>query len=221
MKKIFKSLALILLTLCMVMSVAACNFVSVEVKNPNDDPNNPTISNGIPFNGNAVVTETYQKNYKVKSVDLKLQNSKDKTKLSTIDIVDSVYNSTVAIIATSPTGSRGAGSGIIVDIDVNYESSSVVTSNFLYVITCHHVIDGAGEIAVYLPKLVDETTGEYINYSSTKPVDAGTYSVRVTVFEDDNYEEAYDELEFEIAPAPIELKLPIQQRHMTEQQVQL
>ncbi len=194
MKKIFKSLTLLLITICLVLSVTACNFVSVEVKNPNNGPDNSASSNGIPFNGNAVITETYQKNYKVKSVDLKLQTSESKTKLSTTEIVDSVYDSTVAIISTSPTGSRGAGSGIIVDIDVEYESSSVNSDNFYYVITCHHVIDGAGEIAVYLPKLINEESGEYefMEYAFGATLMGGSKDNDVAVLrieiEEDSYE---------------------------------
>lgn len=54
-----------------------------------------------------------------------------------------------------------------------------------------------------------EQKGEY---SAKKPVDVGNYMVKVTVMGDENYKDAYGELAFKIAPAKVEIELPVQNK---------
>ena len=115
------------------------------------------------FSGNVTTSDTYGERYAVKSADL---NAAAEGTLidNTAAVVDEVYESYVTIEA-GVTGGLQLGSGIIVDIDVEYENSGVDTSNFVYILTCHHVIEDSNRIAVYIPKCLDEATDQYDYYA--------------------------------------------------------
>lgn len=115
------------------------------------------------FSGNVTTSDTYGERYAVKSADL---NAAAEGALidNAADVVDDVYESYVTIEA-GVTGGLQLGSGIIVDIDVEYENSGVDTSNFVYILTCHHVIEDSNRIAVYIPKCLDEAKDQYDYYA--------------------------------------------------------
>ncbi len=115
------------------------------------------------FSGNVTTSDTYGERYAVKSADL---NAAAEGALidNAADVVDDVYESYVTIEA-GVSGGLQLGSGIIVDIDVEYENSGVDTSNFVYILTCHHVIEESNRIAVYIPKCLDEAKDQYDYYA--------------------------------------------------------
>ena len=110
---------------------------------------------------NVIVPESYGKRYAVESVDLNVAAGGGE--LEPAAAVDKVYTSTVTIHA-GVSGGTQIGSGTIVDIDVKYKDKTVDTADFVYVVTCHHVIEGSNNIAVYIPKVVDAAADEYDYY---------------------------------------------------------
>lgn len=114
------------------------------------------------FSGNVTTSDTYGERYAVKSADLNAAAEGTLIDNATA-VVDEVYESYVTIQA-GVSGGLQLGSGIIVDIDVEYENSGVDTSNFVYILTCHHVIEESNRIAVYIPCL-DEETDKYDYYA--------------------------------------------------------
>ena len=114
------------------------------------------------FSGNVTTSDTYGERYAVKSADLNAAAEGTLIDNATA-VVDEVYESYVTIQA-GVSGGLQLGSGIIVDIDVEYEDSGVDTSNFVYILTCHHVIEESNRIAVYIPCL-DEEKDRYDYYA--------------------------------------------------------
>lgn len=115
------------------------------------------------FSGNVATSDTYGERYAVKSADLNAAAEGTPAE-NAAAVVDDVYESYVTIEA-GVTGGLQLGSGIIVDIDVEYENSGVDTSNFVYILTCHHVIEESNRIAVYIPKCLDEAKDQYDYYA--------------------------------------------------------
>ena len=154
MKRGFKILSLIIV-LALSVSLAACRVGSFN--NGNGAENYSQV-----FDENVNIPESYGKRYAVESVDLNVASSSGVT-LQAAEAVDKVYESGVTIRA-GVSGGTQLGSGTIVDIDVAYKNKSIDTSSFVYVLTCHHVIEGSAQIAVYIPKLIDAETDEYDYY---------------------------------------------------------
>lgn len=155
MKKIINKITLFAVLIAVCMSFAGCNILTIRTQNPSG--NNPSSVSGKELN----ITESYGETYKVKSVSLN-QKAKAAEK-SHITATSDVYESVVTIHA-GVTGGTQIGSGVMVDIDVKYENSALNDRAFVYIITCHHVIEGSSAINVYIPKLKDAATGEYEYY---------------------------------------------------------
>lgn len=116
------------------------------------------------FSGNVTTSDTYGERYAVKSVDLKIASEGEAFELTRVsEAVDKAYGSYVTIEAGVEDGLQ-LGSGTIVDIDVEYENAEANRKDFVYIFTCHHVIDGSNRIAVYIPKCVNEASDEYEYY---------------------------------------------------------
>lgn len=68
----------------------------------------------------------------------------------------------------------------------------------------------ADHIVTYSDK--KDSEGNYINYTDSVPVNAGTYSVKVSVPEDEDYYAASEVLEFTIDKAEISVELPVEDK---------
>lgn len=154
MKRGLKILAIVL-ALTLTLSLTAC-------KAGRFDNGDSAASYSQTFDENVDVPESYGARYAVESVDLNVAPTFGEA-LDSSDAVDKVYGSAVAIHA-GVSGGTQLGSGTVVDIDVEYKDKSVDDSDFVYVLTCHHVIEGSNQIAVYIPKAVDAATDEYDYY---------------------------------------------------------
>jgi len=78
----------------------------------------------------------------------------DRQLLTKVQVAEKVKNSVVAlemIIDEGGTLSEGSGSGVIVDVDLYDGNNKIDDDNEFYVITCHHCIEGATEVTVYVP----------------------------------------------------------------------
>ena len=125
MRKIIKILSVAILSVIMCFSVTGCQFIDQSYYNPGT--NDGTVTDSI------IASQ---------SVEFVTKEEGSQTNLSLPDAVELVECTSVAIEMTSEYGS-GRGSGVIVDVKNS--------GNYVYIITCHHVISGGGEITVYLP----------------------------------------------------------------------
>lgn len=124
MKKFFKSLSLIALTLVVCLSFTACNFID---------------NSGSTGSGNGGVRPTTP--VEPFEVELPTIPSNERKELSLVEAVSKVERSVVSI--TGPA----TGAGVIVNIDVAGDHDE----NYVYVLTCHHIINDCGEIFIQLP----------------------------------------------------------------------
>lgn len=132
MKKVFKYLSAFIMAVVMVFAVSGCSFAS--------------SGGGINSNGNGLHIQV-----ELKDVDVKRsETSAAREKLSLEDAVELTEKSVVAIEIGG-----GAGAGVITDVSIEGADND----NFVYIITCHHVISDKGDITVYL---ADEN-GSYEN----------------------------------------------------------
>lgn len=156
LKKVLSKIIMLaaLVTLCITMS--ACNILTIYV--PKDNGKDPSsVTDGV-----INATETFGETYKVKSVSLKTQSQKGEAK-TRISATADVYESVVTIRA-GVSGGTQIGSGVMVDIEVVYEDAAINEKDFVYIVTCHHVIEGSNAINAYIPKCTDTATGEYDYY---------------------------------------------------------
>lgn len=122
MKKIAKLLSLAVMTIMVSLSAVGCQFVDLNSNHGgNDLVNSIVASSQVEFN---TIEETEREKY------------------SLPEAVEKVERTAVAIEVSSSAGS-GAGSGVIIDV-VNSE-------NYVFILTCHHVISTGGEIVVRIP----------------------------------------------------------------------
>ena len=93
------------------------------------------------------VDEVYQTNSanSMQHVQFSTSNSQDRTELSLVDAVALVERSSVMIQTDN-----ALGSGVISDISIT-NNSYLNNSNFVFILTCHHVISTARSIKVTLP----------------------------------------------------------------------
>ncbi len=165
MKKLFSKLAVVFLAVALCLTFAGCNLITMYIPD-NDKPTQEIGSSSTTVTDKTIIpdgtkTDSYGKTYAVKSVNLKCAKEKGEAKNS-IDATAAVYESNVTV-ESLVSGSSAYGSGTIIDIKVEYENSKYDSSPFLYVLTCHHVIDGASEVLVYIP--IDNTaTNEVGDY---------------------------------------------------------
>ncbi len=178
MKNLLKKLGLIIVTVCLLVTFAGCNMLTIHIEPPKGDGDNndgggvqteASFSEGLKFD-----QLTYGNRYPIESVDFNLQEKG--TDLNLIDAIDKTYTSSVVVRSkVANSTSVSVGSGTVIDIDVTYQGENadgeievdgktIDTDNFVYILTCHHVVDGAVEFAVYFPKLIDEQTKIYSYY---------------------------------------------------------
>ncbi len=131
MRKIFKILLVAILSLFLSISAVGCQFI-----NPNYTPNN---------SGSLM-------NSQMASLNVHFEKNEDEGQdpYTLAEAYEKVFRTSVAIDITNASGS-GSGSGVIVDIKNS--------GNYVYIITCHHVISSGGEISVYVP----DQEGKYDN----------------------------------------------------------
>lgn len=123
MRKITKIFSTIILSLTVCFGVCGCQFVN----NGYFTPGNSNLQNSIVTSQNVEFIRGEKEN---------------PTTYSLPDAVELVERTSVAIEMTSSAGS-GSGSGVIVDVKDS--------GNFVYIVTCHHVISGGGAVTLYLP----------------------------------------------------------------------
>ncbi len=147
LKKIAKRFLIIFSVLVLSLSFTACNFTG------------GSLGGG---NGGGYQGGEYQNSAElISQVDIKTVADEDRVLMSKADVYEK-YAQSVVTIKTDV----GTGSGVIVDIDSsNYNE----TINNMYVITCHHVIEGATEAEVYVPDSQGRNYGDD-GYENTKYV---------------------------------------------------
>ncbi|MBQ7339702.1 MAG: trypsin-like peptidase domain-containing protein [Clostridia bacterium] len=122
MRKIAKLLILAVMTVMVSLSAVGCQFVDFNSSHGGNDLINSIVaSSQVEFN---TIEETERQKY------------------SLPEAVEKVERTSVAIEVTSSAGS-GAGSGVIIDV--------VNSNNYVFILTCHHVISTGGEIVVRIP----------------------------------------------------------------------
>lgn len=131
MKKFYKSLFPLFLSLILLFSVSGCSFIK------------DSSSKNTPHIGDSEIA--------AQSVNFGTIDSNERKELSVVDAVSKVERTSVAI-----TNETGAGSGVIVDIsfengEEKYAASWKSDENIVYIITCQHMISDMGEITVYIP----------------------------------------------------------------------
>lgn len=126
MKKIFQKLGVFIIVLALAFSMSGCFlFVEDTPEREGSLPNSQTASQTVNFNTQGASRQL----------------------LSRVDAVALVERSVVAIQMQNGS-STSFGSGVIVDID---DEQNPRGENEFYILTCHHVIDGMGNITVYVP----------------------------------------------------------------------
>ena len=177
MRRFIKKLGLLVVTVCLFLTFAGCNMLTIYTEPPKDEGNggNGGVQTESSFSDGLKFDElSYGNRYDVESVSLNVQDKG--ADIGLIDAIDKVYSSSVVVRADLANSTTvGVGSGTIIDVDVTYkgenangeitdDGKTVDTDNFVYILTCHHVIEDAVEFAVYFPKLVDAQTNTYSYY---------------------------------------------------------
>lgn len=155
MKKFFSVITTLILVVILSLDAAGCNFVGQSSKGNGNLPNSQTLAESIVLNSDESVTVS------------------DK-KLALDDAVEKVERTSVAIYTDS-----GSGSGVIVDM----KKSENESDKYVYVITCHHVIDDFGTEAGKITVAVPDEDCKYNNndYIFTGTIGNRTYDTAVTL----------------------------------------
>lgn len=164
MKKAFK-LTIISFILCLCFAFSGCNILTIYV--PDDDDSG--LGNGSSTETyeskitEDMITDTYGKIYAVDSVDFKESQGED---LTAIQATEKVYESVVNVKAYTGTSTH-LGAGVMIDLTLDYQDDLLDSKPFVYVVTCFHVIENAGEIIVYIPNKVEDQSlnGKYEYYN--------------------------------------------------------
>jgi len=142
-RKITKFLVLII-AIVMLTSVAGCNLFAGEVLTNEPEP--------------VYVTNLPNSSELTSSVDFPSDNALSSAEK--LEAVKKVKRSSVAIKMDNQ-GSVSYGSGVIVDIDLkDKDGKQVETDDEFYIVTCHHVVAGMGDITVYVPDLNGRNIGD-------------------------------------------------------------
>lgn len=143
MKRFFKAISLLIMLIVLSVSATACTFM------------NDSSSGG---GGNLPPQDTSALAQKV-VFNQDASNPASQTDLSLVDAIAKVERTSVAIFT-----STGSGSGVIIDI---LDEAKPQNNNYVYIITCHHVIEEKGVVQVNIP---DENCG----YDNTDYIFSGS-----------------------------------------------
>ena len=136
MKKSIKYIFSIMLLLAVMISALGCSWISTPPKD--EDPTDDIPSYGCEVALPDSITEA--ESIKINTFTPAEREDSD---MSLQEAVSKVKRSSVAVITT-----EGSGSGTIIDID-----DGVNAKNVFYILTCHHVIENATTVTVYVPDL--------------------------------------------------------------------
>ena len=153
MKKLISLLSVLVIIFAFAFS--GCTFI--DSGTPNDDSS--INQNGENGSGNTSVIAPVEQ---ATGVEFTTFSETERKELSVVDAVKKVERTSVAIKLSS-----GSGSGVIVGVKDKAETS-------VYILTCHHVISGGGNITVYLPD--EDCNYENQDYIFTGVIDAKTYT---------------------------------------------
>lgn len=136
MKKILNKILILCICVLTIFSLTACEFI---LDDRAKSPQNSTYGESSEL---------------IDSITFKTLADSERAVLSKADVYEKYSQSVVAIV----TAEGSAGSGVIVDIDnANFNE----TEHNFYLITCHHVIESASRLTVYVP----DASGK--NYNDT------------------------------------------------------
>ena len=121
MKKLLKTLSVLIITLALCITAVSCTFIVDQGETPSGNPD------GLP----SASTQA-------QSIVLNTTPEESRKELSLKEAVALTDRTAVAIEMES-----GVGSGVIIDVKD--------TGNYIYIITCHHVISSGGKITVLIP----------------------------------------------------------------------
>ncbi len=143
MKKIAIKFTAIIMLFALTLSLAGCG--AFQATNNNNQNNNN--------NSSQPVIQTLNK------AEFGVIEG-DRTGKNKLEVIANARASVVSI-AIANSSSSSAGSGVIVDMTLTDEEGTPLdTANDIYVLTCHHVVDGLGDIVVYLPDAELDNVGE-------------------------------------------------------------
>ncbi len=133
MKRFLKSLSVLIMALTVALTAASCRFIDLDVYNQSGG------GTGLGGGLNSVIASA--------QVDFTSTSIEDRRAYSLPEAVEKVERTSVAIEMIFSATASGSGSGVIIDVKD--------ADNFLYIITCHHVIDVGNyddvDIKVYIP----------------------------------------------------------------------
>ena len=162
MKKFLNSILLAIVMAILVSSTVGCAFLK-ENGTLEDLPNSVNTSHNIVYN----------------------VGSTEREKMSKEDAIAKVSRSVVAIKMPLSDSTVGYGSGVIVNISRTDENDQNIDGeNVFYIITCYHVIDGQGEITVYVPDEEGDNWGESdynSNYAFTGRIGGNVFTGEVSL----------------------------------------
>lgn len=123
MKKFFGKISVLILLFILALSCVACTFIETE-EPETVVTDTQTMAQNVIFNGDE-------------------SNPTPENALTLTEAVRKVERTSVAIYTND-----GAGSGVIVDMK---DTSKTGSEKYVYVITCHHVIEGKGPVEIIIP----------------------------------------------------------------------
>ncbi len=155
MKKIISLLSVMVIIIAFCFS--GCTFIESNI-NGNGTINGGTQNGGTGTQSPSTDTPTEQ----ASGVEFTTISEADREILSLTQAVKMVERTSVAIKVGS-----GSGSGVIVGVKDKAES-------FVYILTCHHVVEAGGNITVYLPD--EDCKYDNNDYVFTGTIGTGMYT---------------------------------------------
>ena len=146
MKKVARNIILLVTVLILALSLAACSGLQRRKRESGRKRYGRWHDRG----SERRFQKSLWKTYDVESVTF--HKSTDGAALSLEDAIDKVFES-VVVVKTDLSGGTGWGSGILLDMDVVYQDASVNRNDFVYILTCHHVIEDGLKVTVYLAQV--------------------------------------------------------------------
>lgn len=142
MKKIFSKIFLVVaITLATIMALSGCTFIDLSQMTDGNGGNGGN-------SGYNAADEIYENSETAANgVSIVVADVEGREELSFVDAVKKVERTAVMLTAGS-----SAGSGVLVNIKFEEDGVSWKSDeNMVFILTCHHMIDGLGEITVTLP----------------------------------------------------------------------